>query len=115
MARAAPSPRLPTGLRILHGLAGPKIQTSGPVRVFVTLKGGADNFRFDPAPPSLSTFTSSINNLRANNVDAVFYPGGGIEALLGPVGLRLEAGDEMVFVNGVHHDLKVSFGPTFRF
>jgi hypothetical protein len=105
----------PSNLRVLHGLAGPKLQTSGPVRLFVTVKGGADNFRFDPRPPSFSTFTSSVDNLRTNNVDAAFYSGGGVEAFLGPFGLRLEAGDEMVFVNGVHHNLKVSFGPTFRF
>ncbi len=105
----------PSNIRVLHGLAGPKLQTSGPVRLFVTVKGGADNFRFDPRPPSFSTFTSSVDNLRTNNVDAVLYPGGGVEAFLGPFGLRLEAGDEMVFVNGVHHNLKVSFGPTFRF
>lgn len=37
-----------SNLRVLHGLFGPKIQTSGPVRLFVTLKGGFADFRFDP-------------------------------------------------------------------
>jgi hypothetical protein len=104
-----------SNIRVLHGLAGPKIQSPGPVRVFFTLKGGADNFRLDPAPASFSTFTSSVDNLRANDVDAVLYPGGGVEAFLGPFGLRAEVGDEIVFVNGAHHNLKVSFGPTLRF
>jgi hypothetical protein len=104
-----------SNLRVLHGLFGPKIQTSGPVRVFVTVKGGFANFRFDPVPPSFSTFESSVNNLRANNVDAALYPGGGVEAFLGPIGLRLEVGDEIIFVNGAHNNWKVSFGPQLRF
>jgi hypothetical protein len=104
-----------SNIRVLHGLFGPKIQTSGPVRVFVTLKGGFTNFRFDPVPASFSTFTSSVDNLRANNVDGTLYPGGGIEAFLGPIGLRLEVGDEIIFVNGARNNWKVSFGPQLRF
>jgi hypothetical protein len=104
-----------SNIRVLHGLFGPKIQTSGPVRVFVTVKGGFTNFRFDPTPASFSTFVSSVDNLRTNNVDATLYPGGGVEAFLGPIGLRLEVGDEIIFVNGAHNNWKVSFGPQFRF
>lgn len=104
-----------SNLRVLHGLFGPKIQTTGPVRVFVTVKGGFANFRLDPVPASFSTFTSSVTNLRANNVDAVFYPGAGVEAFLGPIGFRLEAGDEVIFVNGARNNWRVSFGPQLRF
>ena len=104
-----------SNLRVLHGLFGPKFQTTGPVRVFVTVKGGFTDFRFDPTPASFATFTSSVNNLRANNVDAALYPGGGVEAFLGPIGLRLEVGDEIIFVNGAHNNWKVSFGPQIRF
>jgi hypothetical protein len=42
-------------------------------------------------------------------------PGGGVETTLGPVGLRLDVGDEMYFSNGTHHNLKVMFGPYIRF
>jgi hypothetical protein len=104
-----------SNIRVLHGLFGPKLQTSGPVRVFVTVKGGFANFRFDPAPASFNTFTSSVNNLRANNVDAAFYPGGGVEAFLGPIGFRLEVGDEIIFANGARSNWKVTFGPQLRF
>lgn len=104
-----------SNIRVLHGLFGPKFQTSGPVRVFVTVKGGFTNFRFDPTPASFSTFTSSVSNLRANTVDGTLYPGGGVEAFLGPIGLRLEVGDEIIFVNGAHNNWKVSFGPQLRF
>jgi len=104
-----------SNIRVLHGLFGPKFQTTGPVRLFVTVKGGFANFRFDPRPASFDTFTSSVDNLRTSNVDAVFYPGGGIEAFLGPIGLRLEAGDEIIFANGTRSNWKVTFGPTLRF
>ena len=93
-----------SNIRVLHGLFGPKLQTSGPVKLFVTVKGGFANFRFDPTPASFSTFTSSVNNLRADNVNAALYPGGGVEAFLGPIGLRAEVGDEIIFVNGAHHN-----------
>ena len=104
-----------SNLRVLHGLFGPKFQTSGPVRVFVTVKGGFTNFRFDPTPPTFDTFTSSVNNLRSNNVDGAFYPGGGVEAFLGPIGLRLEVGDEIIFASGARNNWKVTFGPQIRF
>jgi hypothetical protein len=105
-----------TNTRILHGLFGPKLQTSrGPLRAFVTVKGGFLNFRLDPRPATFSTFTSSVDNLRANNVTGVFYPGAGLEAHLGPLGLRLDAGDEMYFAGGTHHNLRVEFGPIIRF
>jgi hypothetical protein len=104
-----------SNVRVLHGMIGPKIQTTGPVRLFVTLKGGATNFRFDSRPASFDTFTSSVENLRANNVKGVLYPGGGIEAFLGPIGLRAEVGDEIIFANGARHNWKVTFGPQIRF
>jgi hypothetical protein len=104
-----------SNIRVLHGLIGPKFQTSGPVRLFFTVKGGATNFRFDPRPPSFDTFTSSIDNLRTDNVSGALYPGGGVEAFLGPIGLRLEVGDEVIFAHGAHNNLKVTFGPQLRF
>jgi hypothetical protein len=104
-----------SNIRILHGLFGPKIQTSGPVRLYATVKGGFTDFRFDPVPASFNTFTSTVSNLRTNNVDAALYPGAGVEAFLGPIGLRLEVGDEIVFVGVAHNNLKVTFGPQIRF
>lgn len=102
-------------LKVLHGLFGPKLQTTGPVRVFVTAKGGFVNFRFDNGNNPLSGFTSSIQNLRDDNVSAVFYPGGGVEGFLGPFGLRAEVGDEMIFANGLRHNWRITFGPQIRF
>jgi hypothetical protein len=105
-----------SNLRILHGLFGPKLQTGhGPVRVFLTVKGGFMDFRLDPRPATFGTFTSSVTDLRARNVNGVLYPGGGLDAHLGPVGLRLDVGDEIYFNNGAHHNLRVAFGPMIRF
>jgi hypothetical protein len=58
---------------------------------------------------------SQIADLRASSVSGAFYPGGGLEGHLGPVGLRLEAGDEMYFNHGAHHNLRMAFGPYIRF
>jgi hypothetical protein len=104
-----------SNMKVLHGLFGPKLQTTGPVRLFVTVKGGFTNFRLDPRPASFSTFTSSIDNLRTSNVSGVLYPGAGAEAFLGPFGLRLDVGDEIIFSNGAHHNWKVTLGPVIRF
>jgi hypothetical protein len=102
--------------RVIHGLFGPTITTGhGPIRAFFTAKGGAINFRFDPRPATPGTFFSSVDDLRAKDLNAVFYPGGGLEGHIGPVGLRLDIGDMMYFNNGAHHNLRMSFGPFLRF
>jgi hypothetical protein len=103
-------------LRILHGMIGPKLQTGGGAfRAFLTVKGGGDSFMFSSAPVTFSTFTSSVAGLRANSVVGVVYPGGGIEAYLGLIGLRIDAGDEIYFQNGAHNNLRITFGPSIRF
>ena len=105
-----------SNLKVLHGLVGPKITGGhGKIQPFVTVKGGFINFQLDPRPASFAGFTSSVANLRANNVSGVIYPGAGLEGHIGPVGLRLEAGDEIIFAGGVHHNLRVAFGPFIRF
>lgn len=103
-------------LRILHGMIGPRFQTGGGAfRAFLTVKGGGDNFIFSSAPVTFSTFSSSVAGLRANSVVGAVYPGGGIEAFLGPIGLRVDVGDEIYFQSGVHNNLRVTFGPSIRF
>jgi hypothetical protein len=70
---------------------------------------------FDSRPANLNTFFSSVDNLRAKNVMGVFYPGGGVEGRIGPIGMRLDVGDEMYFNDGAHHNLRVALGPYIRF
>ncbi len=103
-----------SNLRILHGLFGPKFQLSGRFRPFVVLKGGFFNTEINGQSPGVG-FTSQINNLRANRVSAVLYPGAGVEHFFGPIGLRFDAGDEIIFNNGANHNLRLTFGPQIRF
>jgi hypothetical protein len=78
-------------------------ESSGPelnighhaIQPFVTLKGGFVDFRIDGAPATLGTFFSSVNGLRADNVNGVLYPSGGLQGHLGPIALRLDVGDEI--------------------
>jgi hypothetical protein len=105
-----------TNVRTLHGLFGPKLELGhGRVRPFLELKGGFVNYMFNSAPPGYSSFSNQVGNLRAQNMNAALMPGGGVEGSLGPIGLRLDVGDEMYFNNGTHHGLKVMFGPFIRF
>lgn len=105
-----------SNVKVLHGLFGPKLNIlSGPFHPFVTVKGGFFNSEINGQSPGPG-FSSQINNLRAGNVNGVLYPGGGIEVFLGPIGLRMDAGDEIIF-NRRHanHNLRISFGPQIRF
>jgi hypothetical protein len=105
-----------TNLRVLHGLFGPRLNLgSHAVQPFVTVKGGGINFRLDNVPVTFGNFASSVTSLRENDIIGTFYAGGGLEGHLGPVGLRLDVGDEMYFQGGTHHNLRVTFGPVIRF
>ena len=99
-----------SSLHLWHGLFGPKLQTKGPVKAFVFAKGGFINFA--GGNPS---FTNQVNSFGSPSTYGVLYPGGGLEGKLGPIGLRLDVGDEIYFDNGAHNNLKVTFGPTFTF
>ncbi len=106
-----------SNLKVLHGLAGPKfIGGRHFIRPFLTVKGGFINFQLNPKPASFGSFVTSVQNLRSNNVSGVLYPAAGVEGHLGPIGLRLEGGDEMYFVgNATHHNPRVAVGPFLRF
>ena len=100
--------------RVLHGLFGPKFQTTGPVRFFAVLKGGFVNFSVSTqgAPAG---FTNSFGGVVDGDTHPVFYPGGGVELGAKWFAIRGEVGDEMYFRNGAHNNLRITVGPTFRF
>ncbi|HEV2398917.1 MAG TPA: hypothetical protein VGS27_18375 [Candidatus Sulfotelmatobacter sp.] len=101
-------------LRVLHGLFGPKFQTgSGPVRFFVTGKVGFENFMVtgQGAPTGFASAVGLANGATYFSL----YPGGGIEAFAGPIGIRAEIGDDIFFNSGMHNNMRISFGPQFRF
>ena len=103
-----------TQFRTLHGFFGPKFQTgSGPFRVFVSGKVGFDNFSVN----NENADTGFVNTVGLTSGATYFalYPSGGFEAFAGPIGIRAEAGDDVYFNGGAHNNLRVTFGPQFRF
>jgi hypothetical protein len=105
-----------TSIGVTHGLFGPKLQRSGGgFHPFVTLKAGFMDFRLSSSLLPYSNVASSVLGLRTSNLNAAIYPAAGVEAALGPLGLRLEAGDEIYFNNGAHNNLRITFGPIIRF
>src|ERR1700756_5870826 len=102
-------------LHTIHALFGPKISTGGgPFRLFGTFKAGLINFSVSNLTGT-SGFTSSISDVTTGNTAAAILPGAGIEGFWGPIGLRVDVGDEIYFKNGTHNNLRATFGPTFRF
>jgi hypothetical protein len=98
----------------LHGFFGPKFQTgSGAFRAFLTGKVGFDNFSVN----NQNAPTGFVNTVGLTSGATYFalYPAGGIEAFAGPIGIRLEVGDDIFFHNGGHNNLRASIGPQFRF
>ena len=105
-----------TSIGVTHGLFGPTLEPAkGGFRPFVTLKGGFVDFRFSTSLLPYSNLASAILGIRTSRLNAAIYPGGGLEASLGPVGLRFELGDEIYFNNGGHNNLRITFGPIIRF
>jgi hypothetical protein len=105
-----------TSVGITHGLFGPTLKPPrGAFRPFVTLKGGFVDFRFSSGLLPYSDAASVILGLRTSSLNGAIYPGGGIEASIGPVGVRLEIGDEIYFNHGGHNNFRATFGPIIRF
>jgi hypothetical protein len=105
-----------SNLRLTSLLFGPKLQvgTKGPFRAFAFVKGGFLRFGASTAPATFGNF--NVGNFGpGGDYNGVFYPGGGVEAFIGPIGLRLDVGDEIYFANGANSNLKVTFGPHIRF
>lgn len=105
-----------TNTRALHGLFGPKLELGHhSFHPFLTVKGGFNHFFLDNRPATVGIAISSVESLRSNDITGVLYPGAGLEGHVGPVGLRLDVGDEIYFASGAHHNLRVTFGPYIRF
>jgi hypothetical protein len=63
----------------------------------------------------LAVSAGSFDQFGNSGTHVAAYPGGGIETFVGPVGLRVEAGDEMYFNSGTNNNLRVTFSPSIRF
>lgn len=106
-----------SSLRLTHFLVGPKLQlgTRGPFRAFLFAKGGFLRFGTNTGPATFGNAGIATNLGSGGDYNGVFYPGGGVEAFIGPIGLRLDIGDEIYFDNGANGNLKITFGPHIRF
>ena len=108
-----------TSIRPLTGLFGPKFQLgrSSAFRAFLEGKVGFIDFSTTNTPKVVSggTFTSAIDAIGGSGTHLAVFPGVGIEGFLGPIGLRLDVGDEIYVANGAKNNLRVTFGPTIRF
>ena len=105
-----------TSIGVTDGLFGLMVEPPRRhLRPFATLKAGFADFRLSPSLLPYSGLASSVFGIRTSNLNAALYPGGGAEASLGPVGLRLEFGDLIYFNNGAHNNLRITFGPILRF
>ena len=106
---------VPSKTHILHGLFGPKFETgSGRFRFFATGKAGLISFSTNTQNPPQG-FKSALGAVGNGNARFALYPGVGVEGFAGPIGLRLEAGDDIYFDGGARNNLRVTFGPTIRF
>lgn len=102
-------------VRPLHALFGPKFQTSaGPFRAFGTFKVGFVNFSTSNQNVP-NGFVGALGGVTSGDTRPAIYPGVGVEGFWGPFGLRLDGGDEIYFDNGARNNIKVTFGPVFRF
>jgi hypothetical protein len=93
-----------TRIRPLTGLFGPKFETPGKIKFFES-----------SAPVTLGNFSNAVSGVGGPGTHLALYPGAGFEGFWGAFGLRLEAGDEIYLNNGTFHNLRVTFGPQFRF
>lgn len=104
-----------TKVRPLTGLFGPKFSTPGPFKFFVTGKVGFIDFTTSTAAVTTGTVGVAISGVGSGGTHFAMYPGAGVEGFWGPFGLRLDVGDEIFLNNGTFHNLRVTFGPQFRF
>ena len=100
---------------LLHGLFGPKVVLGTEhARLFGTVQGGFLRFGASNGSPG-SGFVNSVTNFGDSSTNGALYPGGGAEFYLGPIGIRVDAGDFIYWNAGPHHNLVVKFGPQIKF
>jgi hypothetical protein len=104
-----------TKVRPLTGLFGPKFQTRGRFKFFVTGKVGFINFTTTTAAVTPGTVGTAFSSVGGSGTHFAVYPGGGVEGFWGPFGLRAEIGDEIYLSNGTFNNLRITFGPQLRF
>ena len=104
-----------SNLTLLHGLFGPKFSLgTDHARFFGTVQGGF--IRFGVANGSTSnSFSNSISGFGDSSTNGAIYPGVGGEFYVGPIGIRVDAGDFIYWNAGGHNNLVIKFGPQIKF
>lgn len=109
---------LTTHLRVARGLGGVKLnkRLKKQLRLFATVKVGFIDFTSSTTNIPQG-FTNPQDPATRSATDILLYPGGGIEySFGGHWGLRLDGGDDLYFDHGhKYNNIRVAFGPTFRF
>jgi hypothetical protein len=108
---------LTTHLRVARGLGGvnfsKKFQKN--MRLFATVKAGTIDFNASTVGIPQG-FTNPLDPATTGGTDFLLYPGGGLQYFFVRWGLRLDAGDDMYFDHGHrYNNIRITFGPTFRF
>lgn len=102
-------------LGAVHGNGGIKFQLKGG-SYFFFVKGGVLEFQPEVRTTTLlGALARNAPSTGTNFSEGVFYPGAGIGFHAGPLGIRVDGGDEIFWDHGTHHNLRITFGPTFRF
>jgi hypothetical protein len=104
-----------TKLRPLTGLFGPKFETGGRFKVFATGKVGFIRFSESSSAVTFGNFGNAVSGVGGGGTHLALYPGVGVEGFWGPFGLRADVGDEIYLNNGTFNNIRVTFGPQFRF
>jgi hypothetical protein len=101
--------------RILNFFVGPKFQTGvGPVKAFVSIKPGLDNFSITNRGVATG-FANAVTNVPEGNTHFALFPSGGVEFFFAHwLGVRAEVGDNIYWENGSHNNLNLRLGPQFR-
>ena len=104
-------------IRPLWALFGPRFDLgSEHANFFLTGKVGIVNWTAtNPNRVSSTTFNNAVSSIGGSGTELALYPGGGIQGYWGFFGLRAEVGDAIYVSNGVHNNLRATFGPQIRF
>jgi hypothetical protein len=107
-----------TQLGILHANAGLKVQSRGG-SFFGFIKGGVNQYQVESRIDTVTGIPPTLGVARLPDqtyLKGILYPGAGIGFHAGPLGIRLDAGDEISWINGsVNNSFRATFGPTIRF
>lgn len=108
---------LTTHLRIARALGGVKLNKKirKNTRLFASVKPGLIDFTASTQNIPQG-FTNPQDPATTGGTNFLLYAGGGVEYSFGRWGLRFDGGNDLYFDHGhKYNNIRVAFGPTFRF